>query len=97
MPVTVHPPGKAARLTNRQCSQPFWTRHAGRGYVDVSTIDVGTAQQIGAAIRGAGGQYLEAPVSGSKQPAEKGQLIFLTAGELLFSLLAMLTCCVVQQ
>lgn len=53
----------------------------GKGYVDVSTIDVGTAQQIGAAIREAGGQYLEAPVSGSKQPAEKGQLIFLTAGD----------------
>lgn len=63
---------------------------AGKGYIDVSTIDAGTAQQIASAIRGAGAQYLEAPVSGSKQPAEKGQLIFLTAG-----LLSQLDCCAV--
>lgn len=31
-------------------------------------------------MRGAGGAFLEAPVSGSKGPAEQGQLIFLTAG-----------------
>lgn len=48
--------------------------------MDVSTIDVGTAQKIAAAIRGAGGRYIEAPVSGSKGPAEQGTLIFLTAG-----------------
>ena len=53
---------------------------AGKGYVDVSTIDVGTAQEIAAAVRGAGGRYIEAPVSGSKGPAEQGALIFLTAG-----------------
>jgi 3-hydroxyisobutyrate dehydrogenase-like beta-hydroxyacid dehydrogenase len=43
----------------------------------VSTVDAGTAQQVAEAIRGAGARYVEAPVSGSKQPAEKGQLIFL--------------------
>ena len=52
----------------------------GRGYVDVSTVDAATSQQIAAAVRAAGGLYLEAPVSGSKGPAEQGQLIFLTAG-----------------
>lgn len=31
-------------------------------------------------MRRAGGAYLEAPVSGSKGPAEQGQLIFLSAG-----------------
>ena len=56
---------------------------AGKGYIDVSTVDAGTAQQVASAIREAGGQYLEAPVSGSKQPAEKGQLIFLAGGILL--------------
>lgn len=54
---------------------------AGKGYVDVSTVDAGTSQQIAAGIRAAGGQFLEAPVSGSKGPAEQGQLIFLTAGD----------------
>ena len=33
------------------------------------------------AITATGAQYLEAPVSGSKQPAEQGQLIFLCGGE----------------
>jgi 3-hydroxyisobutyrate dehydrogenase-like beta-hydroxyacid dehydrogenase len=33
------------------------------------------------AVVAAGGRFLEAPVSGSKKPAEDGQLIFLTAGD----------------
>jgi glyoxylate/succinic semialdehyde reductase len=52
----------------------------GKGYVDVSTVDVATVLQIASAIRGKGGSYLEAPVSGSKGPAIAGQLIFLTGG-----------------
>lgn len=32
------------------------------------------------AVTASGAQYLEAPVSGSKQPAEQGQLIFLCGG-----------------
>lgn len=54
---------------------------AGKGYVDVSTIDVATAQKIAESVRATGATYLEAPVSGSKKPAEDGQLIFLTAGD----------------
>ena len=52
----------------------------GKGYVDVSTVDAATAAAVAAAVRSAGGAYLEAPVSGSKGPAEQGQLIFLSAG-----------------
>lgn len=33
------------------------------------------------AITSKGGHFLEAPVSGSKQPAETGQLVILSAGE----------------
>jgi 2-hydroxy-3-oxopropionate reductase len=54
---------------------------AGRGYVDMSTVDAGTAREIGAAITGKGGRFLEAPVSGSKKPAEDGTLIILAAGD----------------
>jgi len=54
---------------------------AGKGYVDVSTIDPDSAAKIAAAIRNKGGAYLEAPVSGSKKPAEDGTLIFLCAGD----------------
>jgi len=53
----------------------------GKGYVDVSTIDGDTANRIKELIHSAGGQYLEAPVSGSKQPAEQGALIFLCGGD----------------
>ncbi|KAJ4838445.1 Glyoxylate/succinic semialdehyde reductase 2, chloroplastic [Turnera subulata] len=53
----------------------------GKGYVDVSTVDGGTSILISERIKASGGSFLEAPVSGSKKPAEDGQLIFLTAGD----------------
>jgi len=54
---------------------------AGRGYVDMSTVDAATAQEIGQAIAKKGGRFVEAPVSGSKKPAEDGTLIILAAGD----------------
>lgn len=53
----------------------------GRGYVDMSTVDAGTSQEIEAAITAVGGRFLEAPVSGTKKPAEDGTLIILAAGD----------------
>ncbi|KAJ6823024.1 glyoxylate/succinic semialdehyde reductase 2, chloroplastic [Iris pallida] len=53
----------------------------GKGYVDVSTVDAATSKLIGKQITKTGASFLEAPVSGSKKPAEDGQLIFLTAGD----------------
>jgi glyoxylate/succinic semialdehyde reductase len=53
----------------------------GKGYVDVSTVDVATSRQVAQAVRARGGMFLEAPVSGSKGPAEQGALIFLAAGD----------------
>lgn len=52
----------------------------GRGYVDMSTVDAATSQKIGAAVTFKGGRFLEAPVSGSKKPAEDGTLVILAAG-----------------
>lgn len=52
----------------------------GKGYVDCSTVDRHTAQKVSEMITSKGGRYLEGPVSGSKAPAENGQLIFLCAG-----------------
>ncbi|CAN6457116.1 unnamed protein product [Victoria cruziana] len=54
---------------------------AEKGYVDVSTVDGDTSKAISGHIKAAGAMFLEAPVSGSKKPAEDGQLIFLTAGD----------------
>jgi len=54
---------------------------AGRGYVDFSTVDAETSREIEAAITSRGGRFLEAPVSGSRKPAEDGTLIILAAGD----------------
>jgi 2-hydroxy-3-oxopropionate reductase len=53
----------------------------GKGYVDMSTVDAATSRRIGAAVTARGGRFLEAPVSGSKKPAEEGTLVILTAGD----------------
>jgi 3-hydroxyisobutyrate dehydrogenase-like beta-hydroxyacid dehydrogenase len=54
---------------------------AGKSYVDMSTVDPQTAELIGVEIEAAGGRFLEAPVSGSKKPAEDGSLVILAAGD----------------
>lgn len=54
---------------------------ARKGYIDMSTVDAETSSKISQAITSKGGHFLEAPVSGSKKPAEDGQLIILAAGE----------------
>jgi 3-hydroxyisobutyrate dehydrogenase-like beta-hydroxyacid dehydrogenase len=53
---------------------------AGKGYVDMSTVDEHTSQKIAEAVTAKGGRFLEGPVSGSKKPAIDGQLIILAAG-----------------
>src|SRR6266567_1801523 len=54
---------------------------AGKGYVDMSTVDATTSRRIGAAVIARGGRFLEAPVSGSRKPAEEGTLVILTGGD----------------
>ncbi|XP_061349813.1 glyoxylate/succinic semialdehyde reductase 1-like isoform X2 [Gastrolobium bilobum] len=53
----------------------------GKGYIDMSTVDADTSSKISEAIKAKGGYFLEAPVSGSKKPAEDGQLVILAAGD----------------
>ncbi|KAL3694957.1 hypothetical protein R1sor_008608 [Riccia sorocarpa] len=53
----------------------------GKSYVDMSTVDAETSATIGRAITAKGARFLEAPVSGSKKPAEDGQLVILAAGD----------------
>ncbi|XP_059626327.1 glyoxylate/succinic semialdehyde reductase 1-like [Cornus florida] len=53
---------------------------SGKGYIDMSTVDADTSSKINEAITSKGGSFLEAPVSGSKKPAEDGQLVILAAG-----------------
>lgn len=51
-----------------------------QAYIDCSTIDPHTAAHIHRGVNATGAKVLEAPVAGSKGPAENGQLIFITAG-----------------
>lgn len=54
---------------------------SGKGYIDVSTVDSTTSTKLSKAVHDRGGLYLEAPVSGSKKPAEDGALVFLCSGD----------------
>jgi len=53
----------------------------GKCIVDCATLEPKDMMDTYARITVNGGKFLEAPVSGSKVPAETGQLIFLTAGD----------------
>jgi len=53
----------------------------GHDYVDMSTVDAGTSCELAAEAARAGARFLEAPVSGSKKPAEEGTLVILAAGD----------------
>jgi 3-hydroxyisobutyrate dehydrogenase len=59
----------------------FARRVAGRTIVHMGTAAPEWSQTLEAEIRAAGGRYVEAPVSGSRIPAEQGQLVAMLAGE----------------
>ena len=53
---------------------------AGRTLVHMGTTEASYSQGLSEAVASAGGTYVEAPVSGSRRPAEDGQLIGMVAG-----------------
>lgn len=59
----------------------FGTRVKGRVVVHMGTTPTAYSRALETDIRGAGGHYVEAPVSGSRKPAEAGQLVAMLAGE----------------
>ena len=68
---------------------------AGFRYIESSTVDPDTTRRVQAALRERGGDALEAPMTGSKNGAAQGTLLFMTGGaravhdELLPVLMAM--------
>ncbi|MGY4995611.1 NAD(P)-dependent oxidoreductase [Streptomyces sp. 900105245] len=56
-------------------------RVAGRTVVHMGTTSPEYSRALEADVRAAGGRYVEAPVSGSRVPAEQGQLVAMLAGE----------------
>ena len=59
----------------------FAARAKGRLIVHMGTTDAPYSRQLGDEIEAAGGRYVEAPVSGSLIPAERGELVAMLAGE----------------
>ena len=53
---------------------------AGRTIVHMGTTEAAYSQGLGEDVTAAGGTYVEAPVSGSRVPAEAGQLVAMVAG-----------------
>ena len=62
-------------------SPHFATRVADHSIVSMSTVSADYSKHLADDIRSAGGRYVEAPVSGSRKPAEAGQLVGMLAGE----------------
>lgn len=59
----------------------FAARVAGRTIVQMGTIAPAHSRRLADEIGTAGGRYVEAPVSGSRGPAERGELIAMLAGD----------------
>ncbi len=58
----------------------FSRRVQGRIVVQMGTIATGESRRLAHDIESAGGTYVEAPVSGSRKPAETGELVAMVAG-----------------
>lgn len=54
---------------------------SGKTVVDTSTIAVDTAKQAAAKLATSGVEFLDAPVSGGKEGAQNGQLVFMVGGD----------------
>ncbi|MEU1026190.1 NAD(P)-dependent oxidoreductase [Streptomyces sp. NPDC005904] len=59
----------------------FAARVAGRTVVHMGTTSAEYSRALRDDIRAAGGRYVEAPVSGSRVPAERGELVGMLAGD----------------
>ncbi|GAB3004034.1 NAD(P)-dependent oxidoreductase [Saccharothrix stipae] len=53
----------------------------GRTVVHMGTTSPGYSRDLATDVRAAGGDYVEAPVSGSRGPAEAGELVAMLAGD----------------
>ncbi|HEV7163804.1 MAG TPA: NAD(P)-dependent oxidoreductase [Gammaproteobacteria bacterium] len=59
----------------------FAARVTGHTIVHMGTTSPGYSRELEADIHSVGGYYVEAPVSGSRKPAEAGQLVAMLAGD----------------
>ena len=65
----------------RRGTNEFTAMVAGRTIVNMATTSPPYSERLAADLLAAGGTYVEAPVSGSRVPAETGQLVGMLAGD----------------
>ncbi|KAM3451383.1 hypothetical protein MY3296_005326 [Beauveria thailandica] len=62
-------------------NQDFTDALRGKTIINTSSVSVAFSQYLDEQVRRAGGRFLEMPVSGSRVPAEQGQLVGMLAGD----------------
>ncbi|KAM3445241.1 hypothetical protein NHJ13734_000579 [Beauveria thailandica] len=62
-------------------NQDFTDALRGKTIINTSSVSVAFSQSLDEQVRRAGGRFLEMPVSGSRVPAEQGQLVGMLAGD----------------
>lgn len=72
--------GKAIDAVLARGTPAFARRVEGHLIVNLSTVEPEYSQELADDIRAAGGRFVEAPVSGSRIPAEKGELVAMLSG-----------------
>jgi 3-hydroxyisobutyrate dehydrogenase len=73
--------GTAADAVLERDTSAFAVRVSGHTIVNMSNTAPRYSRDLEADIRAAGGRYIEAPVLGSRMPAEAGELVAMLAGE----------------
>lgn len=73
--------GRAMDAALGRGTDQFRQNVAGRVVVNTATVSPRYSKSLEADIRSAGGAYVEAPVSGSRKPAELGHLVAMLAGD----------------
>jgi 3-hydroxyisobutyrate dehydrogenase len=73
--------GAAIDATLGRGTAQFATNVAGHIFVHMGTTSAEYSRGLEADIQAAGGRYVEAPVSGSRVPAQAGELVAMLAGE----------------
>jgi 3-hydroxyisobutyrate dehydrogenase len=66
----------------RRGTPSFAAQLSGRTVVNMSSVEPHYSSGLEKDIKDAGGRFVEAPVSGSRVPAETGQLVAMVAGDL---------------
>lgn len=74
--------GKAIQsMIDNEPDNNFMKAIRGKTLINTSSVHVAFSHKLAQQVQGAGGKFVEMPVSGSKGPAEQGQLVGMMAGD----------------